>query len=91
MEGHKIFHRFTSFSILNGKKEGSEPFYNKPNAKQIYTIRTIKAPKKLLKFLSFAKKGYHSLLMLFFQAIDAEGIWNGIEIDYDLLELEKLI
>ena len=29
--------------------------------------------------------------MLFFQAIDAEGIWNGIEIDYDLLELEKLI
>lgn len=53
-------------------------------------IDLIYNPRKT-KFLSFAKKGYHSLLMLFFQAIDAEGIWNGIEIDYDLLELEKLI
>lgn len=56
MEGHKIFHRLTSFSILNDKKEGNEPFYNKPNAKQIYNIRTINAPKKSLRFLSFAKE-----------------------------------
>lgn len=53
-------------------------------------IDLIYNPRKT-KFLSFAKEGYHSLLMLFFQAIDAEEIWQDKKIHYDLLELEKLI
>ena len=46
---------------------------------------------RLTKFLSFAKEGYHSLLMLILQAIHAEEIWQGSKLVYDIKELEELL
>lgn len=46
---------------------------------------------RFTKFLSFAKEGYHSLLMLVFQAIDAEEIWQKSNLEYNLNEIEGLL
>ena len=46
---------------------------------------------RMTRFLSFANEGYHSLLMLIFQAICAEEIWHQKKFEYDLEELEKII
>jgi len=46
---------------------------------------------KVTKFLSYSKRGYNGLLMLIFQAIHAEELWQQKEIIYDLEELKNLL
>jgi shikimate dehydrogenase len=46
---------------------------------------------KVTKFLEYAKEGYNGILMLVFQAIRAEILWQEKEIKYDLKELLELL
>ena len=41
----------------------------------------------ITKFLSYSKRGYNGLLMLIYQAIYAEELWQNSKVDYDLEEL----
>ena len=46
---------------------------------------------KVTKLLEYAKEGYNGILMLVFQAIRAEILWQEKEIKYDLKELLELL
>ena len=46
---------------------------------------------KVTKFMEASKEGYNGILMLIFQAIHAEEIWQNKSIEYDLSELLELL